>query len=49
MLCKEVITYNLWEVITLNIDITQQALNYIDKRNIKSLIIDLTASEINPG
>lgn len=49
MLYTEVITYNLWEVITLNIDITQHALNYIDKMNIKSLIIDLTASEINPG
>ncbi|MPN02940.1 hypothetical protein SDC9_150161 [bioreactor metagenome] len=49
MLCKEVITYNLWEVITLSIDITEKVLKYLDKRKIHSLVIDLIPNETNPG
>lgn len=49
MLCKEVITYNLWEVITLNIDITEKVLKYLDKKKIQALVIDLIPNETNPG
>lgn len=36
-------------MITLNIDMTEKVLKYLDKKNIKSLVIDLIPNETNPG